>query len=321
MYLSILLKRFYLVFVVLFLLSPLKSNDLCHCKSADFNKPICTNKIDEIYELIKTIKPVLVVFDCDATLLRYTDSSMSPRNCKKFMVDLSKSNSNFEKQMSSVFNHAEIEAVDQGLINMYNDIQTQLNIPCLIISQCGNGSFGEIESMIDWRIEQVKKVGIILSDLLQDDPSLVDKINDFYSSYVDPKKKRLCETSITAPYYKEGIINSVDIPKWNVLENMLNILIENNRFESNGTIIFIDDSTANCNSFLESASKSKLFYNTIAINYTMAYEAGANTLKDDVKHLQNTILQKYDIWVPDDVAGILSGIRNCVMIQQIEHVS
>lgn len=233
-------------------------------------------------EIQKADENTLVVFDCDETLITMTDQILKfhhDTDLKKIELKMIITHpslvSKIDELKSIVMLSANKSLVNKRLPDVVKNLQNR-NIKTLMITSMKNEKFGEINSLIDWRIDELQKFGF-----------------DFSRSW---KQLNPGYISKKGPYYSSGIICSKPTGKGKSLELFLKYAkIKPEK------IIFVDDIKKNLLEVQKIANKLSIKFIGIECNEASQVSSGLKFSIPRAK-FQIKYLAKNKVWISDEVA-------------------
>ncbi len=236
--------------------------------------------------LAQADQSTLVIFDVDEVLIQGEDQIFHPKYKKtKFGAKLDEYGHKYgtdfmNKMLSIILNTRKAVLVDKKILEMINYLSHK-KIPSIALTHCSTGSMGVIEKVEDWRINELKGLGIVFSTFA----------NNLIFHKLHGKNKR-------SPLLKKGILFTNFVDKSLVLQQF----IESEGFKPK-KIIFIDDDRKN----LELTEKLciAIGIDFIGIEYLAATNKPCLPFNEERMHFQFTILEKQHKWLSDDEADQL----------------
>ncbi|PIS00703.1 MAG: hypothetical protein COT84_06125 [Chlamydiae bacterium CG10_big_fil_rev_8_21_14_0_10_35_9] len=250
------------------------SNSATNASSESYR--ISTNNFAYIEEIIEkeADENTLVLWDVDQTLITPKDAILKPKwnklldqlmGGKKVIKDES---GNKRYIFREILMHAEHSLLDNGLPSFVEKLQKK-GIPTIAFTAAPGGKIGEVDSFIDWRIDELKKFGF-----------------DFSHSFPDTQLLNLPkdEDKEFPPVYKSGVLITSLHDKGPVLTNFFAQLGWTPK-----KVIFIDDQESNIESVASSLDGQ---VQTIGIEFTGAADLPSkvdeSVGKYQVDHFQET---------------------------------
>lgn len=254
---------------------------------------IRTNEIKLIEKTLESIDTdTLVIFDVDDVLIMPKDQILQTQN-KKYLETLNKSldqsvgKDNVDIFYSIIFMQRDNGHVDIKMRDIISDLQSK-GIKVLALTNCFTGHFGNIQSIEDWRYNELKKHGYHFDLSWQDlKPALFTEL--------EKKGKGLSANSTSMPVFKNGIVFTSAVSKGQALKAFLKYakLVPKK-------IIFIDDKRKHIESVEKSAQSLNISF--IGIEYTKTSTMHTEPLHQERADLQYAILEKEKKWISDSVA-------------------
>jgi hypothetical protein len=225
----------------------------------------------------------LVMWDVDHTLIFPSDSVLRPGN-EVIAHELGlhylggRSHPNWNELISQVLSKVPFYLVDPQLPSLISSLQKK-GIPTMAFTAMRTGSYGKIPSMENWRIDQLKCLGIDFSQFFPQHSGL---------------NWQQTTSKFGKPAFKAGILCSDHLPKGPVLKTFFNTI----NWQPT-QVIFFDD-TLDCLISVEHTLK-ELNISFIGIHYHAAkYTQTPVNLK--IAHYQYQTLAETGIWLTDEEA-------------------
>ncbi|MEY3197119.1 MAG: hypothetical protein RLZZ59_487 [Pseudomonadota bacterium] len=253
-----------------------------------FAQTIQTNDIKVIEKTLASIdQDTLVIFDIDDVLIAPKDQILQTQNKKH----LEKLNQKLEESVgkknadifySIIFTQRDNGPVDIKMKDIISHLQSK-GIKALALTNCFTGRFGKIESMEDWRYNELKKHGY-----------------HFELSWQELQPKTFTELAKNSPMpvFKNGIVFTSAASKGEALKEFLQ-----HAGITPHKIIFIDDKIKHLESVAEIAKSYNIQY--IGIEYTAARDISASPLNKKRADVQYEVLEKEKKWISDSEADAL----------------
>lgn len=239
---------------------------------------ITTNSHEIILENLQTIhKNTIVVFDCDDTLIRFKDAVLQSKNDKfiqKRLLTSKTKDESFLRKKGTVLLNAERTLVHHKLPEIVKNIQN--NAKTLVITAAKEQNCGVIRSVIDWRIDDLKKFGFY-----------------FGESWPNLHKKELKK----GIWFDQGIVFSNGIPKSKAFQ----MFLEYSEFTPQ-KVVFIDDKRENVEDMKTFCQKKGFEF--LGVHYIEAFK-NESRFSEEIATFQLNYLQKHDIWLGDQEANDL----------------
>lgn len=181
--------------------------------------------------------------------------------------------------LSQLLLKRQIQLVDPSLPNIMHDLKTR-HIKTIALTQFSTGPLGDIESIADWRIDELNKLGIKFDfafvDLIQVELDKLTKIKGYH------------------PLYKHGILFTEHHSKGDVLGAFLDLI----QWQPN-KVIFIDDKLE----YLEmvQAELKQRNIDFVGLHYTAALDL-PYAVDDILVKLQYEYAMQNSIWLNDQAA-------------------
>lgn len=230
----------------------------------------------------------LLLWDVDSTLIIPSDQVLKPGN-EDFLDELNahylsdKSEEELTALVSRIYHRMPFCLVDEQVVDLISNLQKR-SIPMLGLTAMRTGSFGIIESMEIWRVNQLRSLRI-----------------DF--SLVFPQHSGL-HWQETTPYnglpaFKEGIICCDHLPKGIVLTTFLQKI----NWRPND-VLFIDDNL----DFLQSVEGAMEALNIpfTGVHYRAVEKMISPAVDKEMGHRQFQALVNRKIWLSDAEAKEIS---------------
>lgn len=231
----------------------------------------------------KSDENTLVVVDVDDVLVKADDQILQIAHKKeldKIIADLSQkySREKIEDLTSIVFSQYQKSLVDPKIREVFNLLKSR-NIKFIALTAAPTGKLGQIQSLEDWRIEDLKKFGF---DFSLSFPDIQPTTFTNLPSLKNPKQ--FCS-------YKGGILFTCDVPKGEVLKAFLSLI--KHQFNK---IIFVDDLHKNLESVKKFCKESGITYH--GFEYT-ATQGSITPLNKKRAQAQINALIKKGKWLTD----------------------
>lgn len=272
--------------------------------STCFAQIIKTNDTKVIEETFASIdQDTLVIFDVDDVLIVPKDQILQAQN-RKYLEKLNqKLAQSVGKENVDIFYSIIFTQRDNGPVDVkINDIISQLQskgVKVVALTNCFTGRFGKIESMEDWRYNELKKHGYHFDLSWQ---VLKPKI----FTGLEKIGKGLSAKSSSMPVFKSGIVFTSAVSKGQALKAFLQYA-----GIAPKKIIFVDDKRKHLESVEEIAKSYNISF--IGIEYTAASDIPASPLNEKRADLQYKVLEKENKWISDSEADAL--LTNSVKVK------
>ncbi len=232
-----------------------------------------------------------MVFDVDDVLITSIDEILKPQNkesLEELRHDLEKrySKAELDELYSIIFQGRKKVPVHPDMIKLIAHLQSK-GIKVLALTHCITGKFGNIESMEDWRIQEIEKLGYF-----------------FNKSWKDLEEKSFEEKDGKQALFKKGVIFTNHLPKGEVLKAFLDYTHLRPKH-----ILFIDDKKKNVQSVQEIARHLDIPYT--GIEYKAVEYAKYVPLNKERAKFQFAILEKEHVWLSDEEADKKMKSCNC----------
>lgn len=251
---------------------------------------VSTNEISVLMQAASKLEPGdIAIFDYD-DVLAFTPyfTSTGPLSITPLfnrIKNSKKTNNNDEvvKEMSSLLKDATYKSVAQEMPNFVKQLQER-GVNTLVLTQLGAGSYGVIDSMAQWRISALKKLGYNFD---------ISWRNLKKTSFDNATQKitfpRVVIASPDIPVYMEGVLFAGGFKK----EEVLQMFLKHSKNKPN-KIFFIDDSKKNVQAIQAVAEKLKVKY--IGVHYTAVENLKLNKkCMEDLRKAESNIEEKYPI--------------------------
>jgi hypothetical protein len=216
----------------------------------------------------------LVIFDVDLTLIIPDDAILGAHGehylwntlAPKLLFSLGEETSNH--LLSRLFLQRKVTLIHDKIPSVLEHCKIK-NIGTIALTAHAPGPLGDIPSLIDWRIEELRQLGIRFDD------------STFKTHFSFPE----CQGKGDSPVFKQGVLCSSDYPKGEVLALFLNKAHSKPR-----KIIFIDDSIKaieSVESTLEALGIEHLSFHYTAAKH-LSLPLNKSWAKFQIKHLIKT---------------------------------
>jgi len=227
----------------------------------------------------------LVLWDVDETLIIPSDQVLHPENhmirkalIQHYMGNLSKEK--FEEFVSQILSRTPYCLINHVVPHLISSLQNQ-GIHVMAFTAMGTGNYGSISSLEDWRIQQLRKLGI-----------------DFSRCFPQHSGLSWKETISTKgfPAFKDGILCSDHLEKGPVLHNFLHKI----QWKP-AQVLFFDD-LLDCLISVEQALET-LNIPFIGFHYQASQlKLGKPPVDLKLAHYKFQFLVQNGIWLPDEEA-------------------
>lgn len=250
-------------------------------------------KIDDLSKIVNQdidfCSKTLVVFDVDDVLFEPSDQILRSQHydeVKKFEDSIDK---RYQKNIadelySIIWMQRKIKSIDKQMVSWISYLQSR-KIKVIALTNCVIGRFGRIESVENWRIQELKSLGYNFDKSWTELESI-----DFYHKNKDSLERYAC--------FKAGIIFTNNVSKAQVLEVFLEHLDLNPRH-----IIFIDDLLTHLISVENMCEKLGIQFT--GIEYSAVAASKIESLDIALGKLQFDTLEKEKKWISDMQAATL----------------
>lgn len=243
-------------------------------------------------EIYKSDKDTLVIFDVDQVLITPDDVILKDRGheankfCDATVKQIKKDRNSHEyAQLMSVINiSAKLRPVTPETLTIFNEIKDS-GYKVIALTATGVGAYGNIDSLEDWRINDLKNQGFIFSKLSSN--TTARQLEPYLLLTAKERAKQQF-----SPMYKDGILFSCNIPKGKVLE----AYFKHAKLKPK-KIIFIDDKRKNIVSVAKYCHEAKIKF--VGIEYTAVKHAANEKFNLERAKLQFATLTKSKVWLSD----------------------
>lgn len=242
------------------------------------------NKIYNFKEVIEAIEKAdetyLVLFDVDEVIVMDSDESRLTHDYRKVLVNDIQKRLTIEQcklLMSVVLKDRKAKFVNNDILTIFALLKEK-NIPAMGLTKLSTGTFGIIEDMIEWRVQELTSLKVNLQELSPLHDEII--IKDFNAGYGNP-------------ILKGGIIYTAEYDKGGVLEYML----QKSNY-SPKSIIFIDDIEENLLSLQETCSKLKINYQ--GFEFMGSAIVPEPDLDEQLEKIRFEVLEKELKWLTDE---------------------
>lgn len=246
---------------------------------------------DIAQEFTKADQDTLVVFDVDDVLIMPESDYRATHPFRtKWIRGSKKSFSKEQRQLliSIIWEHRKVKLVDPSILNILEDLKRR-QIPTLALTAMYTGKFGRIEKIEDWRINELKGVGIDFSE-------------------TTPIKKTIFLENLTddngTPLLKAGVILTGFQDKAKILEAVL---------QGTGytpkSIIFIDDNISYLKPVQEMCNRMGISF--LGIHFIGASLVPELDLDEAIEDQRFKVLETEHRWVTDE-GELISGRSSAV---------
>ena len=234
-----------------------------YCHASENKEPcITTNDICLVKSALESLdEGDIAIFDCD-DVLTFTPYFTNKEGIKIIPIfNRIKSSKNVgcdEKaviEMSKLLNETPYTAVDKSIPNIIKTLQKK-NIKTLVLTQCGSGKCGVINSMAKWKLSNLNRLGYDFKKSWNDINNSI-----FCESLEKITFPRVIKTSPDNAAFIDGVLFSGGFKKEAVLTEFLKYLKQKPK-----KILYIDDIKKNVESIKKVALKLNMEY--IGIVYT-----------------------------------------------------
>lgn len=257
---------------------------------------IKTNDVHKIESEVTQANPeTLVIFDVDDVLMHADDQILKVQN-KPYLEALEQK---LEKKLgeekadalySLIFLQRKNGPVDKRIIQLIANLQEK-GIKVLALTNCFTGKYGAIDSMEDWRINELEHIGYHF------DKSWSDTKPHHFEGLSKQMGQGLSAKSSSVPLFKGGVVFTSSVSKGEALKAFLAYAGLSPR-----KIIFIDDKKKH----IESVEKTveSLGIPFVGIEYTAVKDARAEPLNKERAEFQFEVLEKEHKWLSDQEAEV-----------------
>lgn len=253
---------------------------------ATFGLTSCNNEPDYAFFNTCSVKPIieeldqankdtLVVFDCDNTLLRFEDAILFQPEGEKFIEEQSAS---IDRKTLLHLKGIILMAASRCLVNeqlpeILKKSQSR-GIKILMITACATGPIGQIESLSDWRNDELRRFGF-----------------EFDKSWSEKKAREIGPEV----WFDRGIVYAKKGSKGKALGLFLSAFNVHPK-----KIIFIDDKLEKIQEVKKFCFEQKI--DLIGIRYTEAF-SNSTPFSKELAMFQLEYLLKHDKWLNDQKAA------------------
>ena len=223
----------------------------------------------------------LVVFDVDEVLLTASDQILQNHayaNEKLWAISEQVGLPEFWNLISILFMQRKAKHVDMKFVPLLNELKNR-GIKTIALTNCQTSGVGQMSSMKDWRLNELKNLGYHFEDSWQNTPEII--FEDLLTEYEG-----------TFPIFAEGVLFTNNIPKGKVLQAFLAY-----KQYMPHKIVFIDDRLEYLESVREIAKEAAIPYT--GIHYTTMDTGNKHNLCEKRASLQLEVLMKEKIWISD----------------------
>lgn len=221
-----------------------------------YAKILTINKLSDVLpEIERANSRTLLLFDIeDVLIVPLPEYDMSQPYRKSLISQYKKtlSEQQLDEMLSVILKNRKVRLVDSDTLKIFDSIKKR-HIPTTVLTKCSTKSYGVIDNMADFRMNELRKLGLDFTKLspFTKDAILPDMVTD------RPEKQT------KTPIVKSGMIFTSRLNKAKVLENVFK------QYNFHPTkIIFIDDKLKNLRA-LEELSQ-KLHIDFIGFEFTGA---------------------------------------------------
>ena len=245
---------------------------------------IKTNDFKIIENNIQTTNTdTLLIFDVDDVLLQPKDQLLKSHNEGYFekiyqSMETRTNKNQAEKLFSLIMIQRKVEPVEKQIVKLVNTAQKN-GIKVLALTFCSTGKLGTINSLEDWRIQELKVLGYnfdkswnkLTKKIFNQLP--INKLNKFVA-------------------FQQGIIFTGGVSKAAALNVFLNYADHKPK-----KIIFVDDKKYNLEIVEKFAKETNIEF--LGIEYTFVQDSKIEPLNKTRARLQLEILEKEYKWLSD----------------------
>lgn len=248
------------------------------------SKIITTSRFETIEKYLKDVdKDTLIIFDVDDVLITQSDHIFlaSRREYFKNIVKELRnrySKEDFETLISIIMLESPVQILEPKIVPFIDALQSK-NVRVIALTALSTKSFKNNLTFIDWRINELKSMGISFRDCW---------------SHIHPKEFLNFEVN-HPPAFKDGILFSSGVPKEKVLHAFLQDI-----HLSPKKIIFIDDNRENIEAMKKYCNDSEIPY--LGFEFTAAQELSPEFFDKIRAELQVYVLEHELTWLNDDKA-------------------
>lgn len=274
-------KHYFFRFIFLILIC----NNI-YAKDKIYNEIKSAGNLIELEHILKDCSPdCLVVWDVDEVLITPTDRIFHTKNCtnnlpskyaKAAMAKYAVSKKQAQWNGSKMLLQRNMKLVAEGLVLTIRALQNH-KVKTIALTKFYTGTYGAIASLENFRIKQLKKVGINFNRAFPQHGMLVlDNVKNAAAKY---------------PIFKNGILFTNEYTKGEVLEAFLSKINWQPK-----KIIFIDDLKEHLVSVQHVLQNKNISYTGIL--YTAADKLPSE-IDEDIVKMQYEVLIKREIWLND----------------------
>lgn len=255
------------------------------CNLPQQTKIISTSSISVIEKQIQDLsRDTLLVFDVDDVLISATDQLLT-YPYKKYLMELTQEAKSslppetIAKLTTIVLKTRKVALVEPKILEFIRRAQAK-GAKIIALTHAGAGSYGAIQSFADWRINELKSLGIDFSDSFQ----------DFFREFKELKGK------FGSPVFKQGILFTGKVDKGTVLGAFLHSVSFCPR-----KIVFVDDRLENVKS-VERFCQDKKISDYQVVEYTAIKSRSFKPLNEKRARFQVSTLLELGQWLSDQEA-------------------
>lgn len=233
-------------------------------------------------ELRNLDENALVVLDVDYTLIIPNDLILAPcgeERFQKFMKNLRALGEKGEILGSKISLHSKVSIIDERIFNIIEFLKRK-HIKVIALTAMPTGGFGLIPNAEEWRVNQLRLLGINL---------------DWAFPKIDSITLEGFEGKKTLPVFKKGVLASAKYPKGRVLSAFLKHI----QWKPS-QIVFVDDRMEYINSVEAELEKENIPH--VSFHYTAATNKVCQ-LDEEIADFQLNYLLEKEKWLSDEEAS------------------
>jgi hypothetical protein len=246
-------------------------------------------------EVYRSNKDTWVIFDVDDVLVMRKDQILNSNHNKELAkisgtVSTRITEADMKNLWSIVHLSSKSEIVEQLIAEEIAGIHNHVD-HVIAFTNMGTGKLGKIESVEDWRLNELQNFGIVFNTSL---PTTSEKQLDCLLKKANP---------VCSPRFKDGVLFGCYSDKGEVLQAYLkHINIKPKK------IIFIDDHRKNVESVQAFCKNENIEF--VGFEYQAVKEKDVGKFNYKRAQLQFEILEKTHVWLCDDMAeSILNNLK------------
>lgn len=265
-----------------------------------------TSILDSIRQSIeKTDKQTLVIFDIDDVVIIAEDQILQPQN-KTELDELNKklkenrSENDAQKLWSIAFQSRKSKLIDPNILEIFKILKARA-IKTILLTNAWTGPFGKIAALEDWRIQEMKNLGIDLSWSFPNVHTIVFKDIAKEAAYPlettvsNSVKSKENQDPNRLPVFKQGVLLTSNRAKGYLLKAFLEKIHWHPK-----RIIFIDDKLKNLKSVRDFCDQAGIEF--LGFHYTSVENRKTVPLNKERAKCQFEVLEKEEKWLGDQEA-------------------